>query len=90
MGNLSRLSAKCRKCPYVDKCKQKRIEAEAYLEPIAMPTVAEIMQPVAVKHSYRDVKVAENTTLTIDLEDLKKQMERDFYKQAGLGLQFGG
>ena len=28
---LSRLSEKCRKCPFVDKCNHKQMEALAYL-----------------------------------------------------------
>lgn len=28
---LSRLSEKCRKCPFVDKCNHKRMEALTYL-----------------------------------------------------------
>lgn len=46
--------------------------------------------PVMVKHDYWDIKIDANTTITIDLEDLKEQMKRDFYKSAGLpGLNFG-
>lgn len=32
MGNLSKLSEKCTKCPYVDNCKDKRMEACAYMD----------------------------------------------------------
>ena len=45
-------------------------------------------QPILAKHEYRDVKVAENTTITIDLEDLKKQMEKEFYKAVVLGINY--
>lgn len=50
---------------------------------------ADCVEPILVPHDYRDIKVAEGMTITIDVEELKKQMKRDFYKQAGLGLQFG-
>lgn len=86
---LSRLSAKCRACPFVDKCEHKEMEALAYLEPAAMPVAMEATQPLLIPHNYRDVKIDANTTITIDLEELKEQMEQEFYKQAGLGLQFG-
>ena len=86
---LSRLSAKCRACPFVEKCDHKEMEALAYLEPVAASPVAEMVQPMAVKHDYRDIKIGENTTITIDVEELKRQMERNLYKSAGLGLHFG-
>lgn len=43
---------------------------------IASPIMGEIL----VKHDYRDIKVADGMTITIDLEEMKKQLERDFYK----------
>lgn len=94
MGSLSRLSKKCRECPFKDKCSKKRMEAEAYLpEPMlasaAMPSAAEMASPILREHDYRNVKVAERMTLTIDLEELKEQMKQDFYKSVGLGLNFG-
>lgn len=32
MGYLSKISEKCTKCPYVDNCKDKRMEACAYMD----------------------------------------------------------
>ena len=92
---LSRLSAKCRACPLMEKCDHKRLEAEAYLEPsvaasAAYPLVEGLVEPVMIEHDYRNVKVAENTVITINLEELKRQIEKEFYNQAGLGIQFGG
>lgn len=49
----------------------------------------EYVQPILVPHDYRDVKIAEGMTITIDVEELKKQIEQSIYRQAGLGLQFG-
>lgn len=94
MRNLSRLSKKCRECPFKDKCNKKRMEAEAYLpKPMAasasMPSVSEMAAPMAVKHDYRNVNVSEGMTVTIDLEELKRQMKHDFYKSVGLGIDYG-
>ena len=93
MRSLSRLSEKCRKCPFKEKCKKKRMESEAYIEPNIAQNVAvnfseSMAQPILAKHEYKDVKVAENTTITIDLEELKKQMEKEFYKAVGLGINY--
>lgn len=87
--SLSVLDEHCRSCEYVNNCDNKRMSACAYMqqkpqnlasataESFAMPMAAEM----AVKHDYRDVKIAEGVTVTIDIEDMKKQLERDLYKQ---------
>lgn len=60
---------------------------------IAMSAAASLMQstaqPLTVKHNYRNVKVGENTTITIDVEELKKQMQEEHYKSMGIGLNYG-
>jgi hypothetical protein len=45
--------------------------------------------PVLKAHDYRNVKVAENTTITIDVEELKERMRKEIYRQAGIGLNYG-
>ena len=39
-GSISRLSEKCRKCPYVKTCNHKEMEALAYLMPATDSTVS--------------------------------------------------
>ena len=51
----------------------------------AAPVLADIL----VKHDYRDIKVGENTTITIDVEELKRQMKKEFYKRLGIGIYPG-
>lgn len=74
----------CQKCKHYNDCKNKRMVACAYLEPIIQPCTttvyAPLMQDMLVKHDYRNVKVGENTTFTIDLEKMKKKINEDFYK----------
>ena len=43
---LKRLASKCRKCPFVDKCDNKRLEVEGYLEPVAQSFTEQIAMPV--------------------------------------------
>lgn len=48
MASRSKLSSKCRKCPFVSKCEKKRMEAAAYIEPnltmpATIPSVAEMV-----------------------------------------------
>lgn len=89
MTNLSRISPECEKCPFVKKCNNKRMVAEAYLIHSSAEMLAPALEPMAVRHDYRDIKVAPNTTITIDLEELKKQIERDIYRKAGIGVDYG-
>lgn len=92
---LSKLDAKCMVCPKVDTCNHKRMVALAYLpEPIAAPysepVAANMTEPMMVKHDYRDVKIAPGVTVTIDLEDVAKELEKEFYRSIGLpGLMMG-
>lgn len=82
---LSRLCAECAKCPKVDTCDHKRMEMVGFLEPIVNESQENISENVAVPHKYSQVKIAPNTTVTIDLEDIKKEIERSIAaKQAGL------
>lgn len=92
---LSKLSEKCRVCPKVDTCNHKRMEALGYLpEPLAAdisaPFAADMVEPIMVKHDYRDVKIAPSVTVTIDLEDIGKELEKELYRSIGLqGLMMG-
>lgn len=79
----------CRECPFKDKYKNKRLEKEAYLTPVISPIIEDVASPVLKAHDYRNVKVAEKTTITIDVEDLKERMRKEIYRQAGIGLNYG-
>ena len=89
MPSLSRLSTECEACPFVEKCNNKRMVGESYIMPALAEAIAPVIQPMAIKHDYRDIKVAPNTTITIDVEEVKKQLERDFYRKLGIGLNYG-
>lgn len=89
MSGLTRMTKMCRECPYKDRCTNKRMEKEAYLTPTTSPIIEDMASPVLKVHSYRDVKVAENMTITVDLEDLKERMRKDIYRQSGIGLNYG-
>lgn len=82
---LSRLYSGCRKCPFKGTCQNKRMEALAVMEPMlqdaAAPLTSPMAAPIMKKHDYRNVKVAEGTTITIDLEELKEQMVRDHFPE---------
>lgn len=89
MSGLTRMAKMCRECPFKDKCKNKRLEKEAYLAPVVSPIIENMASPVLKAHDYRNVKVSENTTITIDVEEQKERMRKEIYRQAGIGLNYG-
>lgn len=86
---FSKTSDECLQCSYFDDCDNKRMVLCAVKEmpPMIERAAESVSMPLAedllVRHDYRDIKVGENTTITIDLEDMKKQLEKDFYKALG-------
>lgn len=81
---LSKDSEKCKQCELYDECSNKRMELCAYITPtISSPSMSPLALDSIVKHDYRDIKIAENTTVTIDIEELKKKMEDEVYKSFG-------
>ena len=85
MEGLSRLSKKCRKCPYVVPCDHKQMEALAYLNEASQPAMADAAAPVL--RETVTVYIQGNPTIVY-----KDEIEREIYKSlhTGLGLQFGG
>jgi hypothetical protein len=90
---ISEDAPECKVCEHYRRCDSKRKVACALKEipePLASScansSIAPTMENILVEHDYRDIKVAENTTITIDLEDIKKQIERDFYKSLNCGF----
>lgn len=88
---LSKLSAKCRECPFVDKCDNKRMEAHGYLE---MPNLAtSYTEPIAA--SMTEPILRETMTIMVNgsptvvyKDEIEKQLYKSLYPQ--LGLQYGG
>ena len=96
MGSISKTASICMICPYKDECDNKRLESCAFVE-VEKQNSALLLQenttscaaPILRKHSYRDIQLDENTTVTVDLEEIKEQLRKDFYRQVGLGIDYG-
>lgn len=96
MGSITKTASICMICPYKDKCDNKRLESCAFVE-VEKQNSALLLQenttscaaPILRKHSYRDIQLDENTTVTVDLEEIKEQLRREFYRKAGLGIDYG-
>lgn len=91
MPSISKLSEKCKKCSNVNICNRKMMEACTYIadSTLMQPSIATsangISQPLLVPHDYRNIKVGENTTVTIDLEVLKENLKNEHLQN----LMFG-
>lgn len=94
---FSKTSKECLACKYYGDCSTKRLVMCA-LKEMPPKMVAEageratmpLAEDLLVKHDYRNIKVAEGTEITIDLEDIKKQLEKDFYKALGCPFMQNG
>lgn len=88
----SRLYHKCESCENKESCDNKRLEACAYI-PI-MPLINDggmiastgLTAPLLTPHYFRDIKISADTTITIDLEEIKKEISMSI---CPIGLQFG-
>ena len=66
------------------------MDSHVYLQPADGIISENVSVPVMVKHDYRDIKIDASTTVTIDVEDIKKQLAEDFYRSQGIGIMLGG
>lgn len=85
---MKRLAAKCAVCEWRYECSNKRFESVGYYS-IAEQAQQRYTEPIAseilVKHDYRHIKVAENTTVNIDLEEVKRKLYEPLYEQLSVG-----
>lgn len=79
----SKLAKRCMTCRYKDTCQNKRMEAYAYLQPATQNNMAELVQPMLKKVDLRDIKIDVNTTVTIDLEQIKEQLKFKSFENGG-------
>lgn len=92
MGSLSRLSKTCQKCPYVDSCQNKRMEALAYYSESMVANAAEnIVAPMIQPILRETMKININGTLVeVYKDDIEKQLYEklyeDLYKDLYCGL----
>lgn len=50
----------------------------------SVPLTHDLTQPLLVPHDYRNIKVSDGMTITIDIEKLKKQLVESHYEKIGL------
>ena len=88
MGSLSRLSKTCQKCPYVNSCQNKRMEALAYYPESMVTDAAEnIAAPMTQSILRETMKININGTLVeVYKDDIEKQLYEKLYKDLYCGL----
>lgn len=95
MSSITKTASICWICPYKDKCDNKRLESCAFVEvekqnsaPLIQKKTTDCAAPALRKHSYSEIRLDENTTVTVDLEEVREQLRKDFYRQLGLGIDY--
>lgn len=87
---LSKLAAKCRTCPFVDRCGHKEMEAVGFLpEPsMAEPASQSVSNPVTEPILRETMVIHVNGKPQVVYKDeIKRQLTRGLYQH--LGLKFG-
>lgn len=75
---FSDLKKDCETCEEREECFSGLAVGVGYLESCAEMAAADLTQPLLMPHDYRDIKVAQNTTITIDVEEMKRQLAERF------------
>jgi len=82
---LSRTASRCRKCPFNDTCRNKRMEALGYLQEAGASTAESIAQPM-LRETVNTIINGE--VVKVYKDDIEKQIYKSLYSH--LGLQYGG
>ena len=88
---LSQLSERCRKCPFVDKCDHKRMEALAYLpEPQIAMNASQSAGIDAAQPLLRETMTIHiaGKPVVVYKDEIEKQLYNRLYSH--FGLQYGG
>ena len=82
MGTLSRLSKTCQKCPYVDSCQNKRMEALAYYpESMVANAAGNIAAPMTQPILRETMKInIDGDLVEVYKDDIEKKLYEHLYK----------
>lgn len=88
MGSLSRLSKTCQKCPYVDSCQNKRMEALAYYpESMVADAAGNIAAPMTQPILRETMKInIDGGLVEVYKDDIEKKLYEHLYKDLYCGL----
>lgn len=85
--SLSKLSSKCKKCPNVKNCNNKRMEACALAEIPKLSTMnatnnttMPLTQPILRTEHPVTINMGEYGSIDTSLEEIAEKLKKDFYK----------
>ena len=90
MGSLSRLSKTCQKCPYVDSCQNKRMEAlEYYPESMIANAAENISAPIIQSILRETMKInIDGDLVEVYKDDIENQLYEKLYEKLYENLYF--
>lgn len=83
MGALTKLSEKCRNCPFVDKCDRKRMEAHCYLDGAnKLSAAAETVMNNAAQPVLRETMQINvgGVMTTVYKDEIEKELYKGLYE----------
>lgn len=86
MKTISKLSDKCKKCPHVNNCGNKRMVACALPEyksnrvDAIAPTTMPHAQPISRIENPITINMGEYGTINTSLEEIAEKIKKDLYK----------
>ena len=82
MGSVSMLSEKCNKCPYVNDCDHKKMEAGAYYEELQENVTISISQQLSMPLARETMKINDGrgNIVTVFKDDIEKQISERLFK----------
>lgn len=96
---ISKTDERCLNCECFDECDNKRMvmcamaelpPPEQYAEKLTEAVSMPLANDICVKHDYRNIKIAPNTIVTIDLEEEKKKLREELTKHLRCGFLQNG
>lgn len=83
MGAISKLSKKCKKCPYVKNCNNKRMEACAFmklpkklLNDCSAPLTSSLMEQATKPHTSVTIKMGDYGTVNTSMEEISEKIKK--------------
>lgn len=96
MSTLTKLYEKCNKCKYKDSCDNKRMIAceiaelpKSNMMSSCVSNTELLTQPLLILNNPITINMGEYGTINTSLEEIQKQIKREFYKDLNIGCNYG-
>lgn len=82
---FSKIAKECKECSFKYICNKKKMVAYAEA-PNSMSNTEQASQPIIAKYTPITIYLGNTEQVQTSLEELKKQLKKNFYKKSGLGI----